>query len=450
LADDSNLKTSSDVTKYTGLAQSTAAEKAIANSILADLWGDHDGDGIANVLDNDADNDGNDDCGKVSATATATACSGLGVIKVSTDAADYSGFTGTSTTDIEKILANPGGDYDNDGILNGVDIDADGNTLDDCQIKDGVDACGYITQAVKDQADTAQQQAKLAATLVTPEDNVLKTSDDVTKYSGLAQGTEQEKFNANLILADLWGDFDGDGIINVMDTDADNNGVLDCVPTKADAVHDPCTSLYEVKASNDAADFSGMYTNLASGDADDKIRASILIAEILANPGGDADGDGLMNGVDVDADGDGIDDCRAGDTGCGAGVPVQRETKVAWPSAPVAWPSAPVPVPVPAPAPVPVPAPAPAPVPVPAPAPAPERNAKSNSGKRTKMAQLKSTQLKATSVHSKERAKQVAVVSAAFLVAGGAAAVFYLVAYRGSKREQQQQQHRVLETSPLL
>jgi len=149
---------------------------------------------------------------------------------------------------------------------------------------------------------------------------LVKVSTDFKSYPGLSQSTidpATKKTVAETIIADPLGDYDGDGLINSIDEDADNNGVLDC-----EGGSNIC-DIGEIKLSANVADYPGLSQGL------DPNTGETIAATIIANPGGDYDKDGKMNGVDEDADGNGDPDCDVGFGGCGVSASVVQAWRVA-------------------------------------------------------------------------------------------------------------------------
>jgi len=159
------LKVSTNAADYPGLNPSVAA------GILANPFGDYDKDGIANVVDQDADGNAVPDCedDSVSTDEEKAGGCGTGEIKVSSKLADYPGLSGSANG--QDILDNPGGDSDNDGKMNGVDEDADGNGE--------IDTTGALISTAADRVQIADVDEPQRQQDVAPEAEPLAVAEAV-------------------------------------------------------------------------------------------------------------------------------------------------------------------------------------------------------------------------------------------------------------------------------
>jgi len=184
------LKVSTNAADYPGL------NAAVAAGILANPFGDYDKDGIANVVDPDADGNAVPDCEDDSVSTdeeTAGGC-GTGEIKVSTKLADYPGLSGSANG--QDILDNPGGDYDKDGKMNGVDADADGNGA--------IDTTNAQISTTADRVQIADVDEPQRQQDVAPEAEPLAVAEAVksTEKSKGANKAKKAKGSARALAAD--------------------------------------------------------------------------------------------------------------------------------------------------------------------------------------------------------------------------------------------------------
>ncbi|WP_405608882.1 T9SS type A sorting domain-containing protein [Polaribacter sp. Asnod1-A03] len=311
--------------------------------------GDTDGDGILDQLDLDADNDGIPDV----VEAGGTDANGDGRADNFTDA-DNDGFNddvdgdptnvlavgtdtaGTNTADALIVTgadsdgdgtpdSYPNGDTDGDGILDQLDLDADNDGIPDVVEAGGTDANGdgradNFTDADNDGFNDDVDGDPTNVLAVGTDTAGTNTADAliVTGADSDGDGTPDSYPN---------GDTDGDGILDQLDLDADNDGITDVIEaggldSDRDGVHDSFTDV-DNDGFNDTVD--GDPTNaLAVGadtDGSNTSNALILTGSDDDNdgapdtyPNGDADGDGNLNHIDIDADNDGIPDNIEGQT----------------------------------------------------------------------------------------------------------------------------------------
>ncbi len=253
--------------------------------------GDADDDGVKNSADSDprdphlcrdADHDGCDDC--------------------SVTGADRSG--GDPKNDgpdanRDGICDADAPDADGDGVPDAADVaphdpercrDVDHDSCDDCSVT-GADASGGDVN--NDGPDANRDGRCDRGENDTDGDGVPDTSDADADNDGIPNADEGT------------GDLDGDGVPNALDLDADGDGVPDVVEAGWVALDADGDGRVDGHADADA---DGL---LDSVDADPADASVILSAATLP----DTDGDGALDALDLDADGDGIPDCtEAGGT----------------------------------------------------------------------------------------------------------------------------------------
>ncbi len=271
---------------------------------------DTDSDGLNDYLDIDADNDGIPDL--VEAGGADTNNDGLVDVSLDQDgdgladiydenASDGSGLGGTDGTAlvetdgtakwIDGTSGNPL-DADNDGYVDGLDLDADNDGIPDVVEAGGDDTNGdgrvdVLTDTDNDGlADTYDSDCTLAA--CTP----ATTGTDIPNE-----------------------DNDGDGIVDYKDLDADNDGIPDLVEgggidangdgrvdVNLDVDNDGLADVFDENANDGPGGIGANGTSLietnGSGVWLDGATATSL----------DTDGDGHTDGLDLDADNDGIPD----------------------------------------------------------------------------------------------------------------------------------------------
>jgi uncharacterized repeat protein (TIGR01451 family) len=228
---------------------------------------DHDGDGVRDSVDTDDDNDG-------ILTRTEIAPFDLGV----DEATDGTRF---------------GGDVDNDGIPNHLDPDSDGDgLLDSAELRVDADDDG-IPDYLDVAADGATGDGDGDG--VSNGDEIQRGSNPTnpdTDGDGLCDGAAAVVpvciAGENVVGAQ---DTDGDGALDALDTDDDNDTLL----TK-DELAD--SRLPEVDSDQDNDGTVNWLDSDSDGDGiDDDVEGR-----------GDVDGDGLPNYLDTDSDGDGRSD----------------------------------------------------------------------------------------------------------------------------------------------
>jgi hypothetical protein len=324
---------------------------------------DTDADGVVDAEDADSDNDNVPDLLEVGGINS----SGNGMADANTDAdedglvdvydqdaSDGPGGTGTNGTALvetsidangdgrvnhaESLLAGNSNiiDFDGDGIPNHLDLDSDNDGIPDVLENGGVDTNGDgiadgftdadgdgfsdIQDGSDNDPDTDNDVAFNASA-----NNPLVQSDSDTDGNGIVNGTEGY----------AKGDLEGDGHLNAMDLDSDNDGILDIVEllgAGADLNHDGLVDQYNPGTGSfiGGADSEGDgYANAYDTDDDNDGAASGGGVAMLLS-GSDTDSDGLPDSytsadfdidllpsfLDVDADNDGIlDNMEAQATG---------------------------------------------------------------------------------------------------------------------------------------
>lgn len=201
---------------------------------IIETFADIDGDGVPNALDLDSDNDGINDVFEAGGDDT----SGRGML-----------FTG-------QLLTPP--DTDGDGILDPYDVDSDGDGIYD------------IVESYYDFEDNNNDGRN---------DGIDTDGDGIMDVADAFNGVYGDFYELPPY------DFDFDGKPNYVDTDSDEDGILDIIETDADADFD-------------------FYPNYVDDDSDED--GILDIDETDA----DFDNDGIPNFLDLDSDGDGIEDIQ--------------------------------------------------------------------------------------------------------------------------------------------
>ena len=325
---DDNTDTDGD-----GLADTYDTDNGGDNITLPDT----DGDGIIDVYDLDSDNDGIPDIVEAGGTDT----NGDGKIDGYTDG-DGDGFsdqvdgdpnadgiadntanalvvTGADTNADGIPDSYASGDADGDGIPNNLDLDGDNDGIPDVVEAGGTDvngdgiADGFVdgdgdgfNDVVDGDPTNALAHASDAAGANTADALVLTGAD------ANGDGTPDTYPNS---------DNDGDGLLNFLDLDADNDGIPDVVEAGGTDANGDGKADGFVDADGDG------FNDVVDGDptgalavGDDSAGANTADALIVTGadtdgdgapnslPNGDLDGDGVFDHLDIDADNDGIPD----------------------------------------------------------------------------------------------------------------------------------------------
>ena len=275
----------------------------LVSTDLDDPTVDFDGDGIANHLDLDADNDGipdviesggtdgNDDGTADDGTGTITDANNdgwddaydNGVITTTPDAGD-----GNTIADFVTGPTNP--DLDGDGQPDFLDLDSDNDGIADLVEVGGVDTDGDGIVDPMTTPATGDTDTDGWADII--ETTVLVTTD----------------------LSDPIVDFDGDGVANHLDIDADNDGINDVIESggtdgNGDGMADDGSGTI-VDANIDGWDDS--YDNGVITTTPDGGDGNSIPDFTTGQDEPDFDGDGQPNFLDIDADDDGIVDNSEG------------------------------------------------------------------------------------------------------------------------------------------
>ncbi len=269
---------------------------------------DHDGDGLKDYLDIDADNDGIPDI--VEAGGADTNNDGLVDVTLDEDgdgladiydenASDGAG-SGTNgnalvTTNSSADWLDPSGDpldSDGDGLVDGIDLDADNDGIPDVIEAGGDDTNG--DGRVDDLTDTDA-------------DGLADTYDSNCTLAACNSGTTGTSIPNE--------DTDGDGHVDYLDLDADNDGIPDIVEgggidtngdgrvdVNTDVDNDGLADIYDENAGDGLGGTGTNGTSLVETNGSGVWRDGDTGATM------DFDGDGHVDGLDLDADNDGIPD----------------------------------------------------------------------------------------------------------------------------------------------
>lgn len=269
---------------------------------------DTDGDGIRNFLDLDSDGDGVVDLIESQATT------GSPIVPSGSDS-DGDGidnaFDVTGGTPITPV------DSESDGIPDYLDSDSDNDGFPD--LLEAWDTDGdYVAETSPTGGDSDVDGLDNAFDLVAGPNSTTNTynNQDALDFpdettSGLTSERDWREDNEV--------DSDGDGQINSIDIDDDDDGILDTVEGQGDFDKDGVINSLDLDSDNDGipdiieaggvdTDDDGRVDN--NTDTDDDGWADTFDSDnggtALSNP--DTDSDGLKNFLDIDSDGDGIVD----------------------------------------------------------------------------------------------------------------------------------------------
>ncbi|WP_165929477.1 T9SS type A sorting domain-containing protein [Pseudocnuella soli] len=240
-----------------------------------------DGDTQPNFLDLDSDNDGIPDLieqGGVDANGDGRIDGATDANKNGwTDAYDPTVAGGINLRTLDVNGATAGGlvfDFDGDGIANYLDIDSDNDGIFDIIEQGGTDS---------------NNDGKVDATTDVDKDGFVDTYDPVNNTNGAALGTgliTSSTPDATIKLPTVYstGDnFDGKGLINMLDLDSDDDGILDSVEGRLDTDGDGKANYLDIDSDND-----GIIDNIEAQTT----------GGYLAPSGTDTDGDGVDNAFD--------------------------------------------------------------------------------------------------------------------------------------------------------
>ncbi len=273
---------------------------------IADGFTDTDGDGFNDIVDGDPNN---------SLTA--------GDDSADTNTNDALVLTGADSDNDGQPNSFPEDDTDGDGILDHLDLDADNDGIPDVVEAGGTDNDG---DGIADNYADIDGDGYNDVVDGDP-DNSLTTGDDSddsnTNDALVLTGTDTNgDGRPNSFPED---DTDGDGILDHLDLDADNDGIQDIIEAGGSDAngdgyadnYDPNTGAYTGGGDSDGDGFSNYYDSDAdndgtSGDAGtDPLITTTTDGNGDGSPDngmieGDLDNDGIPNHLDLDADNDGI------------------------------------------------------------------------------------------------------------------------------------------------
>ena len=264
---------------------------------IADDFADLDGDGFNDTVDGDPDNS-----------------LPIGDDSADTNSADALQPTGADTDGDGVPNSYPEGDNDGDGLLDQIDLDADNDGIPDVVESGGIDTDGNgLADSFADLDNDGFND-----TVDGDPDNSLPTGDDSTDTNTanaqVLTGTDTDGDGVpNSYPND---DTDGDGNLDHLDLDADNDGIPDLVEaggidtdgdgqvdTNTDVDQDGLADIYDENASDGPGANGTSGTALVETDVSGTMVAGDDGTEFL-----DTDGDGLPDHLDLDADNDGIPD----------------------------------------------------------------------------------------------------------------------------------------------
>ena len=276
---------------------------------------DTDGDGTPDYMDIDSDNDGITDL----VEAGGVDADNDGRIDNFVDA-DQKG-----NDDALQVNALPVFDTDGDGVADYRDTDSDSDAIPDTveagpmpnqpADTDGDGAPDYREQDSDN--DTVLDSMEIGANPEIPHDS---NNDGVPDFQDSSVSTGPPAADP------VSEDVDGDGIINILDLDDDNDGLLDSIEGKGDDDNDTTINQYDLDSDNDGvtdiAEASELLNLVADLDLDkdgrlDSPVGSNGFADILESTPdsgtstfivADSDGDGVPDFKDLDSDNDSIFD----------------------------------------------------------------------------------------------------------------------------------------------
>ena len=282
---------------------------------------DTDGDNVVDLWDLDSDGDGIADLVEVGGVDT----DGNGMVDSMTDPVsgdtDSNGWADAIEASplVNQSLTDAGTDFDGDGIANHLDLDADNDGITDVTESGGMDGNG----------DGIADDGSMAGTLTDTNTDGWEDNYDNGVITTTADGAD-----ANTIADFPTGpenpDFDGDGLPNWLDIDADNDGIVDNSEAQSTAGYLSPTTDSDNDGINDAYEMAGTIgsfggsgiepENTDGADSPDYLDLNTdNDGEGDLIEGHDTNGDGVVDGSDtpasntglatgVDADGDGLDD----------------------------------------------------------------------------------------------------------------------------------------------
>ncbi|WMX14574.1 cadherin-like domain-containing protein [Aureispira sp. CCB-E] len=259
-----------------------------------DNYVDVDNDGYNDVVDGDVGNDG-----------------------IPENSADALQLTEADGNGDGRADSYPEGDTDRDGILDQLDLDADNDGIPDVVEAGGTDvngdgrADGYIDNDRDGYNDVVDGDPTNALAVGT-DTNGANTSNalQLTGEDTNGDGTPEDYPT---------GDTDGDGILDQLDLDADNDGIPDVVEVggtdangdgRADGYIDNDRDGYNDVVDGDPTNALALGTDTNGANTSDALLLTGADTDGDGNPNsmpnGDLDGDNVYNHLDLDADNDGI------------------------------------------------------------------------------------------------------------------------------------------------
>lgn len=276
---------------------------------------DTDGDGTPDFIDLDSDNDGISDLVEA------------GGVDGDNDGRIDNFFDGDDkgVDDTVQSSALPVFDTDGDGVADYRDTDSDADALPD-SVEAGnnpsqpADSDGDGAPDFREQdsdGDGVPDNQEMGAD---PNNPVDSNGDGIPDFQdgGVSTGAPAA--------GPISGDVDGDGVINELDLDDDNDGILDSVEGKGDDDNDTTLNQYDLDSDNDGvtdlAEAAALIESLRSLDIDNDGRLDVPVGangfadELESTPDSgtstftiaDSDNDGVPDFKDLDSDNDSIYD----------------------------------------------------------------------------------------------------------------------------------------------
>ncbi|MFL6550966.1 MAG: outer membrane beta-barrel protein, partial [Povalibacter sp.] len=289
---------------------------------------DSDGDGLADFIDTDSDGDGIAD--KFEAGVSGHDADGDGI----DDAADVNSTGGIDANGdgIDDAYVLP--DHDSDGVPDLFDLDSDNDGLLD------VEEAGVIDADHDGRADSSvpQSTAPIDSDGDGTADYLDLDSDEDGKFDILVSRGVDTNHDGRIDagpdsdgdgipdssdpaprVPGTYADNDGDGVVDAIDLDLDNDGIPDDIEGSEDADGDGIPNLADLDSDNDGIpdlieaggadlDGNGVADNLADANHNGLADVYDAAAGGIALLAIDTDGDGFPNFRDVDSDGDALSD----------------------------------------------------------------------------------------------------------------------------------------------
>jgi hypothetical protein len=202
-------------------------------------------------------------------------------------------------------------DADGDLHWNGADLDSDDDGVPDVVESGGVDTNGDGWLDVQADMDN---DGYLNSVDADPENMLVLADDGVgSNHDRVQHKTGPDLNQDGRPDAHIEDDADGDGILNLLDLDSDNDGLPDLV--EAGGVEWSGLMVIDTDADSDGLKDAVDADKNNDGIVEQPDSALVITGPDLdfdavpdAYPVGDQDGDGFLNGYDIDTDGDGIID----------------------------------------------------------------------------------------------------------------------------------------------